>query len=114
MVTNSALLGRCDSEEVFFCCLIFVNGISFGAVPVCDGLDAIQSCETVRRLGGEGIRLDMIGNRGGLMVVGDLCKMPNRERCFEARTLKPGHLAMLEGGNLHSLINPSDEDQFLA
>jgi hypothetical protein len=48
------------------------------------------------------------------MVVGDLCKMPNRERCFEARTLKPGHLAMLEGGNLHSLINPSDEDQFLA
>lgn len=55
----------------------------------------------------------MIGNRGGLMVVGDLCKMPNRERCFEARTLKPGHLAMLEGGNLHSLINPSDEDLLL-
>jgi mannose-6-phosphate isomerase-like protein (cupin superfamily) len=55
----------------------------------------------------------VIGDRGGLMVVGDWCEMPNRERCFEVRTLKPGHLAMLKGGDLHSLINPSDEDLFL-
>lgn len=55
----------------------------------------------------------VIGNRDGLMVVGDWCEMPNRERCFEVRTLKPGHFAMLKGGNLHSLINPSDEDLFL-
>ena len=54
-----------------------------------------------------------IGDRGGIMVVGDWCKLPNRERCIEVRTLKPGHLAMLKGGNLHSLINPSDEDLFL-
>ena len=55
----------------------------------------------------------VIGDRAGLMVIGDWCKMPNRERCLEVRTLKPGHFALLKGGNLHSLINPSDEDLFL-
>ncbi|MBY0278680.1 cupin domain-containing protein [Candidatus Binatia bacterium] len=45
-----------------------------------------------------------------LMVVGDWCKMPDRERCFEVRTLEPGHFAMLKGGNLHALMNPTDED----
>jgi mannose-6-phosphate isomerase-like protein (cupin superfamily) len=49
----------------------------------------------------------------GLMVVGDWCKMPQRERCFEIRTLREGHFAMLKGGNLHALANPSDEDLFL-
>jgi hypothetical protein len=29
------------------------------------------------------------------------------------RTLQPGHLALLKGGNLHSLVNPTDEDLFL-
>ena len=43
-----------------------------------------------------------------LMVVGDLCLMPNRERCLEVRTLKAGHFAMLKGGNLHALIDPTD------
>jgi mannose-6-phosphate isomerase-like protein (cupin superfamily) len=46
----------------------------------------------------------------GFMVVGDWCKMPSRERCFEVRTLRSGHFAMLKGGNLHGLMNPSDED----
>lgn len=46
----------------------------------------------------------------GYMVVGDWCKMPERERCFEIRTLRAGHLALLKGGNLHGLLNPSDED----
>lgn len=46
----------------------------------------------------------------GFMVVGDWCKMPERERCFEIRTLRAGHLAMLKGGNLHALMNPSDEN----
>jgi hypothetical protein len=55
----------------------------------------------------------VIGDRAGLMVVGDWAKMPNRERCLEVRTLKSGHLAMLKGGNLHGLINPSDEDMML-
>jgi hypothetical protein len=44
------------------------------------------------------------------MVVGDWCKMDARERCLEVRTLRPGHLAMLKGGNLHALMNPSDEN----
>jgi mannose-6-phosphate isomerase-like protein (cupin superfamily) len=46
----------------------------------------------------------------GFMVVGDWCKMPERERCFEIRTLRPGHFAMLKGGNLHALMNATDED----
>lgn len=54
-----------------------------------------------------------IGDRAGLMVVGDWARMPNRERCFEVRTLRSGSLALLKGGNLHALINPSDEDLFL-
>ena len=55
----------------------------------------------------------VIGDRAGLMVIGDWAKLPNRERCLEVRTLKPGHLALLKGGNLHGLINPSDEDMML-
>jgi mannose-6-phosphate isomerase-like protein (cupin superfamily) len=43
------------------------------------------------------------------MVVGDWCRMPNRERCIEVRTLTAGHMALLKGGNLHALINPTDE-----
>lgn len=44
------------------------------------------------------------------MVVGDWCEMPERERTFEVRTLLPGHFAMLKGGNLHGLMNATDED----
>jgi hypothetical protein len=46
----------------------------------------------------------------GMMVVGDWAEFPNRERCFEVRTLRAGHFAMLKGGNLHGLMNPTDED----
>ncbi len=46
----------------------------------------------------------------GFMVIGDWCKMDGRERCFEIRTLQPGHFAMLKGGNLHALMNATDED----
>jgi hypothetical protein len=55
----------------------------------------------------------VIGDQGGLMVVGDWAQLPGRERCIEVRTLKSGHFALLRGGNLHGLINPSDEDLFL-
>jgi mannose-6-phosphate isomerase-like protein (cupin superfamily) len=44
------------------------------------------------------------------MVVGDWCQMPDRERSLEIRMLRPGHFAMLKGGNLHGLINTTDED----
>jgi hypothetical protein len=47
------------------------------------------------------------------MVVGDWCKMPERERCFEVRPLQSGHMAMLKGGNLHGLMNLTDEDASL-
>jgi mannose-6-phosphate isomerase-like protein (cupin superfamily) len=46
----------------------------------------------------------------GYMVIGDWYKMPQRERCFEIRTLRSGHFAMLKGGNLHALMNATDED----
>ncbi len=46
----------------------------------------------------------------GYMIIGDWLKMVNRERCFEIRTLRSGHFAMLKGGQVHGLMNPSDED----
>ncbi|BCL39044.1 cupin domain-containing protein [Nostoc sp. MS1] len=46
----------------------------------------------------------------GFMVIGDWCKMDQRERCFEIRTLHAGHFAMLKGGNLHALMNSTDQD----
>lgn len=45
----------------------------------------------------------------GLMVVGDWCKMPQRDRAFEVRTLREGHFAALRGGQLHALMNATDE-----
>jgi hypothetical protein len=55
----------------------------------------------------------MMDGDGCFMVVGDWCKMPERERCFEVRTLMPGDFAMLKGGQLHGLMNATDEDIFL-
>jgi hypothetical protein len=55
----------------------------------------------------------VMGDQSGLMVVGDWAELAARERCIEVRTLKSGHFALLKGGNLHALINPSDEDLFL-
>ncbi len=54
----------------------------------------------------------MIDGRG-LMVIGDWAKFPNRERCFEIRTLRSGYFAMLKGGNLHGLMNVTDENASL-
>lgn len=44
----------------------------------------------------------------GTMVVGDWADSGSRHRCFEVRSLVPGSLAMLRGGNLHGLMNPTD------
>jgi mannose-6-phosphate isomerase-like protein (cupin superfamily) len=49
----------------------------------------------------------------GYMVVGDWCEMPNRQRSLEVRSLRAGHFAMLKGGNLHGLVNATDEDSSL-
>lgn len=44
----------------------------------------------------------------GTMIVGDWADSGTRHRCFEVRSLRAGHLAMLRGGNLHALMNPTD------
>ncbi|MBP7147657.1 MAG: cupin domain-containing protein [Acidobacteria bacterium] len=46
----------------------------------------------------------------GLMLTGDWCEWPDRQRAFEVRTLQPGDLALIKGGQLHALLNPLDEN----
>jgi len=46
----------------------------------------------------------------GLMIVGDWVKMDNRSRSFETRTLREGDLAICKTGQLHALLNTTDED----
>jgi mannose-6-phosphate isomerase-like protein (cupin superfamily) len=48
-----------------------------------------------------------------LMVTGDWCKFSTRERAFEIRTLQPGELALIKGGQFHGLINLLDENSML-
>jgi len=45
----------------------------------------------------------------GLMIVGDWCRMPGRERAFEVRTMLPGDLTLCKTGQLHALYNLLDE-----
>lgn len=52
----------------------------------------------------------MLMSGKAFMIVGDWCQMPERERCLEIRHMTPGHLAMLRGGQLHALVNATDED----
>lgn len=49
----------------------------------------------------------------GLMIIADWNKFSNRERCFEIRTLLPGHLALLKGGQLHAFANLQDSPAHL-
>lgn len=44
----------------------------------------------------------------GTMVVGDWVDSGSRHRAFEVRALTAGSMAMLRGGNLHALLNPTD------
>ncbi len=46
----------------------------------------------------------------GYVVTGDWCKHLDRERCLEVRTLRPGHLVLIQGGQLHGLMNPGTRD----
>jgi len=48
-----------------------------------------------------------------LAIVGDWCKLPSRERCFEIRTLRAGELVLIKPGQLHGLINTTDADVVL-
>jgi hypothetical protein len=45
-----------------------------------------------------------------LMVTGDWCKFDQRERAFEVRTMQPGDLVLIKGGQFHGLINSLDEN----
>lgn len=45
-----------------------------------------------------------------LMVTGDWGQHPGRARAFEVRTMQPGDLALIKGGQLHALVNPLDEN----
>jgi hypothetical protein len=45
-----------------------------------------------------------------VMIVGDWCEVPERQRAFEVRTMRAGHFALLKPGQLHGLLNPTDED----
>ena len=45
-----------------------------------------------------------------VMVTGDWYQFPDRERCFELRTLRAGHFAMLKPGGLHGMMNATDSD----
>jgi mannose-6-phosphate isomerase-like protein (cupin superfamily) len=44
-----------------------------------------------------------------LMLVGDWCKFPNRERAFELRQMEAGDLTICKTGQLHALYNHTDE-----
>lgn len=44
------------------------------------------------------------------MVVGDWLKSDVRERCMEVRMMRPGDMVLLKNGELHSLINTTDEN----
>lgn len=45
-----------------------------------------------------------------VMICGDWCDLPHRQRAFELRTLRAGHFSLLKPGQLHGLLNPTDED----
>lgn len=45
-----------------------------------------------------------------LIVLGDWLQGDRRERAFEVRTMRPGDLALVKGGQLHALINSLDEN----
>ena len=45
-----------------------------------------------------------------VMVMGDWCELETRQRAFEIRMLRAGHFALLKPGQLHGLMNPTDED----
>jgi mannose-6-phosphate isomerase-like protein (cupin superfamily) len=45
-----------------------------------------------------------------IMVMGDWNQFPQRDRCFEIRTMNVGSFSLLKPGNLHALFNVTDED----
>ena len=49
----------------------------------------------------------------GLMFCGDWCELESRDRCLEARFLKPGHFALIKPGGFHGLLNVRDENMSL-
>lgn len=52
-------------------------------------------------------------NGTAFMVAGDWLKSDVRERCMEVRMMRPGDMVLIKNGQLHSLINPTDENASL-
>lgn len=48
-----------------------------------------------------------------VMVTGDWYQFPDRERCFEVRSLRAGHFSMIKPGGLHGMMNATDSDILL-
>jgi hypothetical protein len=48
--------------------------------------------------------------RAPLVITGDWCQFPSRERCFEVRMMETGSFSLIKPGNLHALFNVTDED----
>lgn len=46
----------------------------------------------------------------GLMMTGDWCRFPDRDRAIEVRPLREGDLALIHGGQMHGLMNPTEDD----
>jgi quercetin dioxygenase-like cupin family protein len=48
-----------------------------------------------------------------LMITGDWCQIPQRERAFEVRTMQAGDVVLLKSGGLHALVNTTEENNLL-
>ena len=46
----------------------------------------------------------------GIILMGDRNQFPQRECCFEIRTMTAGSFSLLKPVNLHALFNVTDED----
>lgn len=47
------------------------------------------------------------------MITGDWMQDDARERAFEVRTMRPGDIVLIKGGQLHALVNSRDENAML-
>ncbi|QRM36050.1 cupin domain-containing protein [Microvirga sp. VF16] len=48
-----------------------------------------------------------------LMVIGDWAERKERQRAFEIRTMRPGDISLVKGGQMHALANSLDENVLL-
>ncbi len=127
-------LGQLEYRNLLSNYFEFQNSDELGRTPADWSFDAFRSkahggrrepflavdymdLHIVRPSGGIGIHrhrdnqeIFMVLENEVIMIVGDWCEMPQRQRAFEVRTLRAGHFALLKPGQLHGLLNPTDEN----